>query len=122
MNTWVSNSLSYRTTVVKVIKSKMLSNLPGGMGYTLAPEISVWHFDEHWKRLRIVVTVATKNPSVHRTLMGSKGSMVQKISQEIEDILADLFGQEVQFSIIAKPSFTVKPPPVPQTRNVDLFL
>ena len=122
MNTSVSDSLSCRKTVVKVIKSKLLSHLPGGMAYELTPEISVWEFDEHWKRLRIIVTVATKNPSVHRNLMGTKGSMVQKISKEIEDVLADLFGQEVKFSIIAKPSFTVKPPPVPQTRNVDLFL
>ena len=107
---------------MKVIKSKLLSNLPGGVGYDLTPEISVWDFDEHWKRLRIVVTVATKNPSVHRTLIGSQGQKIQRISKEIEEILGDLFDQEVKFGLMAKRSFTLKPPPVAQTRNVDLYL
>merc|ERR1712226_1499334 len=106
----------------KVVKSKFLKHHKGPIPYKLKPEIQMWEYCEEWDKLKIVISVQSKNPSEHRTLLGSGGNKIKIVSSEVEEALSDFFCQDIKLNITVKPLFTQKPKPVPQTQTVELFL
>ena len=107
--------------VIALLRSKLLTYLPGTIPYSMQPTINVWSMDHDLETLIIMVDIATSNPSMHRTAIGRKGGTVTKIREEMEEELEEHFGHRVRFNINLKPNFTIKPEAAPQTRGVDLF-
>ena len=82
----------------------------------------MWAYDQELQKLRISVNIETTRLSEHKTIIGIRGTKIKTICKECEENLKEFFGHEVEFRINLLPMFTVKPEPMPETKNVDLFI
>jgi len=99
-----------RNIVINIIKSKFLDHIPHNVPYQLNPEIQMWEIDPDWNRLRILATVDAKNKHEFNSILGyPKGSIIKKISDDVQDTLVNFFSYEVHFVLSVIPKFTMMP-------------